>query len=234
MIFQPHIYTYNYSGEQYNETNCVSEGKYCATDPDNKGELDGRDVLLESLRQICIYKIKIDSYFDYMDLFNQSCITELTEECSVKLLRKIGVDKNDIQDCVNKSFTDKKDTLYQSENTILAADLKLQKNVKVKRIPSIYINHIIYEGTSSALDLLLSTCSGLHDSTLNCRNLELEEGDQFSIFTIVLISVLVYVICVLLLAVICRKMVKKKYENEFNKMVDKYVGEYTVLENSKL
>ena len=201
-------------------------------DPDGIGDLNGRSVMLESLRQMCIYKIKIDSFFEYMKLFDKNCMSELTEECSFGLLRKIGIDSEDITKCVNGSFQNQSNYQYESDNTILANDLKIQKKNHVLKFPDIYINGVLYEGTLSSVDLLLSACSGLHDSTLNCRNLEFNEEDSFSVFTLVLVSVLIYVVCVLLMAVICRRMIKKKYQGEFNKMVDKYVGEYTMLKES--
>jgi hypothetical protein len=36
---------------------CVSGGRYCAPDPDSSGPLIGRDVVMEDLRQICIFEI---------------------------------------------------------------------------------------------------------------------------------------------------------------------------------
>lgn len=38
-----------------NNDQCISGGRYCQYDPDNKGPLLGRDIVMEDLRQICIH-----------------------------------------------------------------------------------------------------------------------------------------------------------------------------------
>ena len=35
---------------------CVSNGKYCHNDPDGKGPLEGRDSVLQSLDELCVWK----------------------------------------------------------------------------------------------------------------------------------------------------------------------------------
>lgn len=36
--------------------NCLSNGRYCALDPDEQGPVNGKLVMEESVRQICLYR----------------------------------------------------------------------------------------------------------------------------------------------------------------------------------
>lgn len=69
--FTPHYVLWQCYGCTFNkaEDNCISGGRYCAPDPDDRGPLTGRDILLEDLRQICIYKkyTKGDTYSTWTD-----------------------------------------------------------------------------------------------------------------------------------------------------------------------
>jgi hypothetical protein len=42
-------------------TNCVSDGKYCAMQHDANVDMDGSDVVIENLRQHCIYTLGLDA-----------------------------------------------------------------------------------------------------------------------------------------------------------------------------
>lgn len=41
-------------------TDCLSGGRYCDFDPDHEGPLEGKDTILQNLRQLCIFKLYPD------------------------------------------------------------------------------------------------------------------------------------------------------------------------------
>lgn len=60
--FTPHYAIY-YCGSckvagwtEYDSPLCISGGRYCSPDPDGDGPEDGKDEVMEDLRQICIFK----------------------------------------------------------------------------------------------------------------------------------------------------------------------------------
>ena len=59
------------------ELNCVSKGKYCYFPKETTIVPDGEKILIESLRQKCMFiknEGKIDKYFDYMNKFYSHCL----------------------------------------------------------------------------------------------------------------------------------------------------------------
>lgn len=56
-------------------------------------------------------------WWDYMERVHEVCSSYITEECSKIGLKYIGVDFNDVDMCVFKSFKDK--DYSKADNTIL-------------------------------------------------------------------------------------------------------------------
>ena len=227
MIFEPHIVTFTSKSNEYITNNCVSQGKYCAFDPDNEGPITGKDVIMEALRQKCIYKAGITQYFYYMDMFFTQCITKFTEECSNHLIWKSGIDSSDITSCVNNSFNKVNVNFKDNENEILAEEREKVRKLGTTHFPNIYINNLLYNGTLATFDLLLSMCSSLNDESQECRNLSFNSNSKAEIFFIIMIHVIIYIIGVLILATVCKKLAKKRYEKDLNTVVNRYVSEYS-------
>ena len=233
IIFEPSIVTFTTKSEEFKALNCISDGLYCAFDPDNEGPITGRHVILEALRQKCVYKAGIADYFDYMQLFYAYCLFDFSEDCSKTLIERLGLDPEDVLSCVDNSFLAAINDKHSNDNTILAEDRDKQKKAGLASFPNIYINDVLYQGTLSYYDLLLATCSGLHDITMSCRNLDFDDED-FSVVSIIMLHVGIYIACVILLAYICKRIAKKRYEKELNRTVNKYVTEYSTLKNDSI
>lgn len=227
IIFEPHIVTFSSKSNEYIANNCVSRGKYCAFDPDNEGPITGKDVLLEALRQKCIYKAGTEHYFYYMKLFYSFCISEFTEECSEKLIRKSGINLKDIKYCVNNSFHNIDNKLTDNENEIFAEEKEKVKKLGITHFPNIYINNVLYHGTLALYDLQMSMCSSLNDESQECRNLGFDSGSNTEILIIIVIHILIFIIGVMIMATICKRIAKKRYEKDLNNVVNKYVSEYS-------
>lgn len=82
MKFRPHFVTWNCEvcGHDYKESECVSNGKYCAPNHmmDFFSQVKGRDILIEDLREQCLHKhLKQDdkeaTWWDYMKYVHQEC-----------------------------------------------------------------------------------------------------------------------------------------------------------------
>jgi len=94
VTFTPHYVTWpchtcKVAGWVQPVKDCLSGGRYCATDPgsfflnthhftniDGVGKLTGSDIVIESLRQICIFQGDILDWWKYMIAFNEYCIKE--------------------------------------------------------------------------------------------------------------------------------------------------------------
>ena len=168
-----------------------------------------------------------------MKLFYKNCILAITDDCAASNIRKIGLNYIDILKCVQNSFNESNGDSYLGDNFILSSERDKQRKTGVNTFPNIYINDTLYQGTLSADDLLLSVCSALNDVTLNCKNLDLDEEDNLDIFQIILTLIIIFSICIILLALICKRIVKAKYEKELNEAVNKFVVEYSVVKSEK-
>ena len=112
---------------------------------DGVGPLTGADVLLEDLRQICIFKkYSSDHWWEYIANFPDDCFTGDIEKCSEKAMVASSVSQQTIKDCVDSSFIGDEDINKANENSLLRAetDAFLQKGIIVW--PAVLINNITY------------------------------------------------------------------------------------------
>ena len=84
--FTPHYVTWfchacKVSDPSFSTTmkDCLSGGRYCATDPDGLGELTGNNIVIESLREKCIFEADSDLWWTYMEAFNRICIEDTSK-----------------------------------------------------------------------------------------------------------------------------------------------------------
>jgi len=111
----------------YNNS-CYEKNTFCAEDPDGAGPITGKDVVTESLRQLCVWdvnakKVKGDNaynniksrtvfhstaYWKYVAAFADNCQlksedpTKLfgTKECSEGVMNEVGIDVEEVNDCM--------------------------------------------------------------------------------------------------------------------------------------
>ena len=113
-ITYPH-FNYNPNSNEAKD-DCLGSGKYCVR-PGNLGINDGSLIVLESLKQKCIYlnaystnvKSKNILFWKYMNLFNEKCMlqnekADFEQTCSNNVISEVGIDLNEINECVSNSF----------------------------------------------------------------------------------------------------------------------------------
>jgi len=140
---------------------CLSGGRYCALDPDGAGPLSGRDVLLEDLRQICIFQeaTKQETYslwFDYMSEHYSSC-SDLSESCSLKAMGKVGLISSKITSCVQKSYLGPKPEI--DDNRLLSEEQMFSYQFPLIFTPAIFLNLVLYRGDIEATEVSVAVCS---------------------------------------------------------------------------
>lgn len=83
-LFTPHYITWycpqSYLDSQQCKSQCINNGRYCAPDPE--GDFDrgyeGRDVVLENLRELCVFKVGTEAqkpwiWWEYVTDFKKRC-----------------------------------------------------------------------------------------------------------------------------------------------------------------
>ena len=232
VVLNPVIFTFSSKSEEFIKNNCVSKGEFCAYDPDNEGKLTGRDVMLEALRQKCIFKTHSEKFLEYLDLYFVSCLSQMSKSCSESLMKRLRIDSNSVQSCFDHSFSSLETEQVDNHNEILDQDRQVRKKLGVTEFPDFYINNIKYNGSMNIMDLLMSICSTSSQlDTSECHNLDptpdLNDGTGF----IIAINVVIFVIALVFLIAFIRKRMRTKFKKEVKTAIDRYMTEYSAIKN---
>mmetsp|Transcript_9922 Transcript_9922/g.8452 ORF Transcript_9922/g.8452 Transcript_9922/m.8452 type:complete len:222 (-) Transcript_9922:71-736(-) len=131
------------------QENCLCGGTYCTIDPDgDEMPNTGRDVLLEDLRQMCIWK-KFGPIFWWRYILNYDSFCMINgniRQCSEDALKGSDIPVQDIDDCVENSFAGPSN--YQSchRNKYLEEESFEVQLKGVFLFPGVTVNDFTYRG----------------------------------------------------------------------------------------
>lgn len=150
------------------DPNCVSSGRHCSPDPDAGGPLNGSQVLLEDLRQLCLFNHNQDAWWAYFASFNKSCLnTAYLQQCSHEAIKNIGVSVSTINDCVTDSFGG--GDIAKAENKIFAKESEAMKANMIRLWPTLLINKQMYRGNLFPSDSIFEAiCDGFANPPREC------------------------------------------------------------------
>mmetsp|Transcript_21507 Transcript_21507/g.46625 ORF Transcript_21507/g.46625 Transcript_21507/m.46625 type:complete len:550 (+) Transcript_21507:166-1815(+) len=204
--FTPHHYVYDgiRAGCQDEEGNnqcynlCTNNGLYCSTDPDDDLDMgaSGADVVIESLRRICIWNLygKDDGvgekWWDYVTNFIDQCdsfeeyqdnpaLSKFNDpECVSSALLAANVDEQKVNDCMTNAGG--AGEFVNSTNVLLDKEISDQEALGVVLIPSLLVNSAVVRGSLSFSTVLKAVCSGFAagsepDICKECANCQDEE-----------------------------------------------------------
>lgn len=174
--FTPHYITW-YCPESFLlskqcKSQCINHGRYCAPDPeqDFSRGYDGKDVVIQNLRQACIFKVSNESgkpwlWWDYVTDFAIRCPmkeNKYNEECANQVIKSLGIDLKEIQSCVGDPEADKDNPVLKAEQ-----DAQIGKGSRgdVTILPTLVINERQYRGKLDRGAVLKAICSGFQETT---------------------------------------------------------------------
>ncbi|KAK2966879.1 hypothetical protein RJ640_028889, partial [Escallonia rubra] len=127
--FKPHYRTW-YCPEAFIvskqcKSQCINHGRYCAPDPDQdfyKG-YEGKDVVVQNLRQACVYKVADESkkpwlWWDYVTDFAIRCPMKerkYNKECADQVIQSLGIDLKEIDKCIGDPDADVDNPVLKDE-----------------------------------------------------------------------------------------------------------------------
>jgi hypothetical protein len=213
--------------------NCISGGRYCCPDPDGTGPATGAHIVQEDLRQICIWKKYQDKWWEYMMSFDDECVEyQVVKECSLKVMKKVGIDSQVIQECFDGSFikTGNLVNYQKDDNSILSDERREFVKNGIQFWPSVSLNSEQYKGNLIGESIFEATCSFLENIPEVCYEvLEVkinEEKEGISIVTIVIVVLSILVAFFFFLVCIYRRWIKKELSSNMNAQVNQMVSQY--------
>lgn len=188
--FTPHYITW-YCPEAFLlskqcKSQCINYGRYCSPDPeqDFSRGYDGKDVVVQNLRQACFFKVANESgkpwlWWDYVTDFAIRCPMKekkYTKECADQVIKSLGVDLKKIDECIGNPEAD-------VDNPVLKAEQEAQigKGARgdVTILPTLVINNGQYRGKLDRIAVLKAICSGFQETTepAICLSQEMETNE---------------------------------------------------------
>lgn len=213
---------------------CISGGRYCCIDPDGRGPATGAQVVLEDLRQICIYRTFPELWWNYMMRFDSECLEiQVVEDCSKQTMRDVGIDVQMIEKCYRESFISKDNyiNVMVDDNWILSNETRMIRQMGIQFWPTVTINNISYKGNINGRNIFEAVCSAFPTGSIpeTCYEILGKENTGEEGLNVTLILILVFsslVLFFLFLIFIYRRWVKSQLNNEMSTQVNQMVTQY--------
>ena len=186
--------------------NCVSKGRYCYFPKETTITKDGIAIIMEDLRQKCLYDItkeskNINAHLTYLKNFHSQCLIKDNEPkfndiCAKSVLKYLGLSIVNIDACIANSF-DAKDLMTNSyidnENIMLRKEYDELLKYKLTTFPAVIINNKPLEGIIKETKIVNEICNLIKNKPEFC-NLLIGSGDnKKKIWIYILICLLVIV-----------------------------------------
>ena len=196
------------------ELNCVTKGKYCYFPKETTITQDGQNILMENLRQKCMYQKSVENknmkyYYQYLEYFHKNCLLVPTprfnERCSKQNLDIMGFGIDYLDECVADSFgvrTLLSSSFIDNENEIFKNDYNEILNYKLSVFPAVIIDdapifgiikeYKIAEALCRVVEIKPSFCNFLGGTTM--QNNTRRNWAYFLIIVIVIINIWLFII----------------------------------------
>ena len=217
---------------------CVKEGKFCSTPNRGLQIENGRRVLMENIRETCIYQEYGQNVFwNYMIMFNGLCADinnpKFNEECAWAAFNSTGLQSNDafiVKKCMEDVI------LHESK---IEKDFYTFARKKIYSIPDLHINGVPYRGSWYSKYIFRSMCNGFLDDSKICEGInprKVISTQRFSnglLFFIIFITILV-TSCSLLCY---KRYINRNLEETLNEKIQeqamKTISQYKVFNDTK-
>ncbi|KAI3769998.1 hypothetical protein L6452_01116 [Arctium lappa] len=175
-LFTPHYITWycpqTFTISKQCKSQCINHGRYCAPDPeqDFSTGYEGKDVVLENLRQLCVFKVANETekpwiWWDYVTDFQIRCPMnekKYNKECADEVIKSLGLDLRKIDTCMGDPSADSDNPVLKEEQ-----DAQIGKGSRgdVTILPTLVVNNRQYRGKLEKGAVLKAICSGFEETT---------------------------------------------------------------------
>lgn len=151
---------------------CINHGRYCAPDPEQDFTVgyDGKDVVLQNLRQACLFKVAKEDgkpwlWWDYVSDFAIRCPMKekkYTKECADQVIKSLGVDIKKVDECIGDPDADVENPVLKEEQE---AQIGHGARGDVTILPTLVVNNRQYRGKLVKNAVLKAICAGFEETT---------------------------------------------------------------------
>ncbi|KAL0723326.1 hypothetical protein Bca4012_037925 [Brassica carinata] len=189
-LFRPHYITWYcphaFTLSRQCKSQCINKGRYCAPDPeqDFSSGYDGKDVVVENLRQLCVFKVANETgkpwvWWDYVTDFQIRCPMKDKKyniECADSVIKSLGIDSRKLDKCMGDPNADSDNPVLKEEQ-----DAQVGKGSRgdVTILPTLVVNNRQYRGKLEKGAVLKALCSGFEETTepAICLSTEMESNE---------------------------------------------------------
>jgi len=151
---------------------CINNGRYCAPDPEQDFTIgyDGKQVVTENLRQLCVYKVTNESHtpwkwWDYVTDFQIRCPMKEKKYgpvCAEEVLKSLSISVDEVRKCMGNPEADEDNAILINEQN---AQVGSGTRGDVTILPTLIINQHQYRGKLDKGAVLKAICSGYQETT---------------------------------------------------------------------
>ena len=202
--------------------NCVSKGKYCYFPKATTITNDGQAIIMEDLRQKCVYNsaLKNDNifmYLNYLKSFHAECLIksdkpQFNEKCAKNVLKSLSYSILDIDSCMAKSFkaTDLlSNTFIDNENYILEREYEELLKYKLTIFPSVIIDNKPIEGVITENKIIIEICNLIKDKPGFCYEMIGKGSSERKKFIILMLIFILVVINIFIFLVFRKYIIER-------------------------
>jgi hypothetical protein len=217
---------------------CVKESRMCATSNRAMQIENPRNILIENIRESCIYQeFAQEIYWKYMLQFNELCFDTknplFNDECALSVLKKISLSELDLEN-LNKCMINM--VKYESK---IDNDFNTFNKRKIYSIPDLFINGVPYRGTWYSKYIFRSICNGFLDDDKICEGINpIEVIYNQRVGNGVLIFIIVITILVTSCSLLCyKRYINKNLEDALSERIEeqtmKSISQYQMFKDNQ-
>ena len=202
--------------------NCVSKGKYCYFPKVTTITNDGQEIIMEDLRQKCIYNYALEKediflYFNYLKYFHSDCLIkgdkpQFNEKCAKKVLKSLDYPIIEIDQCIAQSFkvNDLLSNLYiDNENYLLEREYDEILKYKLTVFPSVIVDNKPLEGIIKESKIIIEICNLIKDKPGFCYEMIGKGSNERKKFIIIILIFILVVINVFIFFVFRKYIIER-------------------------
>ena len=196
----------------------------------------GKGLVLESLRQICVYYHQFDKYAKYLRKVRENCFDSKTglqvrsdfDVCTDNIAGQVlDLSNQELKECMNTDSIEAENTLNRNHDNV--------KYFLINYSPLVFINGYYYKGNFDAAEPFFEAlCNSFEKPPKECKNLEIFQSvhsfNAASLFRFVLVTLglcaLASVILLVLFYVCYRKKIRRKFDYELHEKISEALAEY--------